>query len=542
MRAFLALLMKDLRLLWHDRVGLTFLALAPLAVITVAGLSLSNLYGADPTGQTAYELPLADEDGGALGREIRSRLSGEEAVRLRPVESRAEAERLVRDKQAGTALVIPGGTQAALDAGRPASLVLYTDAVKYLERLNVRLRLLEMRDALAAERIETTRADAGGARDRLARQLDRLRDEVGAARRRLTAAWEEAARARDEAARAAQASLTRQLATAGNAYAERAAHELDRQLADVRTYLDTVAARRRDFEAWLGELRRLAGSHAQDIPPPPAFPEPPPALTQLLATGPVLPKPEPPAIRLPAPPPLPKPPTLAVPDIDLPQPPPVPGRIGFEERDVSGGSSHINTFDQNVPGFSVTFLLLGMLLGVSLGLLDERDWGTLDRLRTMPVSVSSVLGAKLLARFLVGVVQMILLFAVGRALFGISLGPQPWLLLLPTAGIVFAGTAFGLVVAALATSREAVLPIGSIAIVTMAAVGGCWWPIDLEPRWMRQVALAFPTTWAMEAFNDLMIRRRGLESALRPTAVMAAFGVLYLLVGTAVFRRRLTRS
>ena len=69
--------------------------------------------------------------------------------------------------------------------------------------------------------------------------------------------------------------------------------------------------------------------------------------------------------------------------------------------------------------------------------------------------------------------------------FGISLGPEPWALLLPTAGIVFAGTAFGLVVAGLARTREAVLPLGSIVIVTMAAVGGCWWPIDLEPRWMR---------------------------------------------------------
>jgi ABC-2 type transport system permease protein len=219
----------------------------------------------------------------------------------------------------------------------------------------------------------------------------------------------------------------------------------------------------------------------------------------------------------------------------------VPGALGFEERDVSGGGSTINTFDQNVPGFSVTFLLLGMLLGVSLGLLDERDWGTLDRLRAMPAPVTTVLGAKLLARFLVGVVQMVLLFAVGRLLFGISLGREPWLLLLPTAAIVFAGTAFGLVVAALATSREAVLPIGSIAIVTMAAVGGCWWPIDLEPRWMRQVALAFPTTWAMEAFNDLMIRRRGIEAALRPTAVMLGFGTLYLVVGMVLFRRRVTR-
>ena len=55
------------------------------------------------------------------------------------------------------------------------------------------------------------------------------------------------------------------------------------------------------------------------------------------------------------------------------------------------------------------------------------------------------------------------------------------------------------------------------------------------------MALAFPTTWAMDAFNDLMIRRRGLEAAVRPTAVMLAFGLLYLVVGTLLFRRRLTR-
>jgi len=122
--------------------------------------------------------------------------------------------------------------------------------------------------------------------------------------------------------------------------------------------------------------------------------------------------------------------------------------------------------------------------------------------------------------------------------FGISLGPEPWALLLPTAGIVFAGTAFGLIVAGAARSREAVLPVGSIVIVTMAAVGGCWWPIDLEPAWMRRVALALPTTWAMAAFNDLMIRRQPLAAALRPTAVLLAHGLAYLAIGLALFRRR----
>ena len=156
----------------------------------------------------------------------------------------------------------------------------------------------------------------------------------------------------------------------------------------------------------------------------------------------------------------------------------------------------------------------------------------------MPIQAANVLVGKLLSRFVVGVVQMISLLLIGWLAFDVSLGPQPWALLLPIFGIVYAGTTFGLVVAALAPTREAVLPLGSIVIVTMAAVGGCWWPIDLEPRWMRQVALAFPTSWAMDAFNDLMIRRRGVEAALLPTAAMLAFGTSYLGLGLLLFERR----
>ena len=58
---------------------------------------------------------------------------------------------------------------------------------------------------------------------------------------------------------------------------------------------------------------------------------------------------------------------------------------------------------------------------------------------------------------------------------------------------------------------------------------------------MRTVALALPTTWAMESFNDLMIRFRGVEATLKPTAVLFAYGLAYLAIGLWLFRRRLAR-
>ena len=45
MRGLVAALAKDLRLLARDRAGLIFLTIAPIVVITVAGLSLASLYG-----------------------------------------------------------------------------------------------------------------------------------------------------------------------------------------------------------------------------------------------------------------------------------------------------------------------------------------------------------------------------------------------------------------------------------------------------------------------------------------------------------------
>ena len=61
---------KDFRLLARDRVGLVFLTVAPIIVITVAGFSLASLYGAGVRGETAYVLPVADEDGGRVGRAL----------------------------------------------------------------------------------------------------------------------------------------------------------------------------------------------------------------------------------------------------------------------------------------------------------------------------------------------------------------------------------------------------------------------------------------------------------------------------------------
>ena len=136
-------------MLLRDRVGLVFMTLAPVVVITVAGLSLSNLYGVTG-GSSVFVLPLVDEDGGRVGHALAERLRDDPAVRVTLVADRGAARALVRAKQTGAALVVPAGTSAALAAGRPSQLILYTDPVKAIELDVIRDLVQEIRHEVEA--------------------------------------------------------------------------------------------------------------------------------------------------------------------------------------------------------------------------------------------------------------------------------------------------------------------------------------------------------------------------------------------------------
>jgi ABC-2 type transport system permease protein len=214
----------------------------------------------------------------------------------------------------------------------------------------------------------------------------------------------------------------------------------------------------------------------------------------------------------------------------------LPGDIGFVEKPAFEGEAvTVNAFDQYVPGFGITFLLIGMMLGIALTLFDERDWGTLKRLQVSGAPLTGLLLGKLFARFIVGIAQMIVLFAVGWALFGISLGRNPLALIIPTVGISFAAAALALVVASIATAHDSVMSLGVTISMAMAAIGGCWWPLDFEPGWMRELARWLPTTWTMQAFNDLMIRNQPPSAALLPLAATIGIGVIFIVAGLLRF-------
>jgi ABC-type multidrug transport system permease subunit len=557
LRAAWIVFQNEFRLLAHDRAALFMLGLAPLVIISVAGLSLGNIYGVQP-GAQPYSIIVVDDDHGWLARALVDALRSEHSVSVVPVANLDQARAIVSGRaRAPLCIVIPSQTTNAFEAGRDVRLTLYIDPVKRLEAGAIELDL----DRLCRE--VTARAH-DVARRKIIEQGSHVHDQLARASNQMKASaaqLDRLARQFERARASARSEITAQTRQAIERIRAETTLQVSRSLAQTRTaverdlaarrdalmavsrYLEQLQVSQRGFETWLAELKSAAGSHANQIPTPPQWPAPPgKAVLAELSKPLAFPTPRVDtalpialpniSIRLPRIPELPE--LRSIPDLGYAvsqTTSPVPGILGWRERSITGGEARVNTFDQYVPGFGITFLLVDMLWGVGVGLIDERDWGTLARLRVSGAPASGMMLGKLMSRFLIGLGQMILLFGAGWVLFGISLGRNSWALLFPAAAISFAAAAFSLVIACVANTRDAVLPIGAMAALAMSAMGGCWWPLDFEPYWMRALALGMPTTWTIEAFNNLMIRGLDPSSTIRPAAVTFAIGAVFLALG-----------
>lgn len=95
---------------------------------------------------------------------------------------------------------------------------------------------------------------------------------------------------------------------------------------------------------------------------------------------------------------------------------------------------------------------------------------------------------------------------------------------------------FGLLLGSVVRDEEKITGLCVLTSLVMAALGGCWWPLEIMPETMKRVAQAVPTSWAMEALHQLITFGNGLPAAAPALAVLAGFGLAANLAAIRFFR------
>jgi ABC-2 type transport system permease protein len=178
-------------------------------------------------------------------------------------------------------------------------------------------------------------------------------------------------------------------------------------------------------------------------------------------------------------------------------------------------------FQQAVPGTMVMFTMIVLLTSGGVMLLIDRKAGLLRRLASAPISRGEMALGKWLALLALGLVQIAFAMAAGTLLFDVDWGPDFWAVCIVLVAWAALASAFAILLGSLARSEGQVVALGVLSANILAALGGCWWPIEITPSWMQKLALALPTGWTMHALHELSIFQNGPLSALGDVAALS---------------------
>lgn len=195
-------------------------------------------------------------------------------------------------------------------------------------------------------------------------------------------------------------------------------------------------------------------------------------------------------------------------------------------------------FNHSIPGITVMFLLFTVLMYGGINLLEERRQGQLERIILTPTTYTSLIGGKWVNRVLIGMLQITLMFLAGRVLFGFYFGESlPALFLV---SLFFCGTISGMSIlfGCLIRKEELLIVLNILVANLMAALGGCWWPLELVPRGLRVSAFVFPTGWTMDAYHKLIFFGYGFPEVLPHIGFLALFSLVFLFLAVKFFKLR----
>jgi len=209
-----------------------------------------------------------------------------------------------------------------------------------------------------------------------------------------------------------------------------------------------------------------------------------------------------------------------------------PARVAYET--PAGG----NSYDQRAQasaGQLVTWVFIP-LLGASGLFALERVLGTLRRLMTTPTRKSTFLLGAIGGQYGMALVQMAILVLFGVLVMRVPWARDPAALVVILAAFGLAGVALGTALGTFIKTEGQASNLSIMLGMAMALLGGCWWPMELFPTGMQQIAKVLPTTWAMSALTDITMRGQGLVDILPEAGVLLAFAAVFFLVGLWRFR------
>ncbi len=212
------------------------------------------------------------------------------------------------------------------------------------------------------------------------------------------------------------------------------------------------------------------------------------------------------------------------------------GMISVQTRAVLGESKNKPMISYYAAAVGVMFLLFTASNSAG-ALLDESDSGTLDRVLSSHIGMTTLLAGKLTYNTLLAFTQLSAMFIFGWAVFHLDLWAHIGGFLVMGLSTAVSVAAFGMLLASLAKTRAQLGAISTLLILTMSSIGGSMFPKYLMSDAMQKAGQFTLNSWAIDGFTKVFWRDQPVTALWPQVAVLLGAGAVLFLLARRFARR-----
>ncbi len=189
-----------------------------------------------------------------------------------------------------------------------------------------------------------------------------------------------------------------------------------------------------------------------------------------------------------------------------------------------------------IPGLAGVILVFVGTVITSLGVVRERQAGTLEQLAVMPLRPADVFLGKIVPYFVVAVVDLVVVLAVGVAVFGVPFRGSLAVFGLGALLFVFVTLGLGVLISSVSQTQGQAIQLAVMTLLPQVLLSGLIFPLTSIVIGVRWIAYLLPLTYFTQISRGVMLRAEPIGSLWPPFVYLALLGAV--VTGLAIWRFR----
>lgn len=192
-----------------------------------------------------------------------------------------------------------------------------------------------------------------------------------------------------------------------------------------------------------------------------------------------------------------------------------------------------------VPAILGVVVTMTMVLLTSMGIVRERERGTLEQLMVTPIKSLELMIGKIVPYVVLGYLQITVALIIGATVFGVPIRGSLLELYILTLFFITASLGLGILISNVAKTQMQAMQMGFFVMLPSIMLSGFLFPRDAMPPLIYYIGNLIPLTYYLDIIRGIILKGIGFPYLVGQVISLLVFTVVLLIASALKFKKKI---